>query len=152
MNDIQPAAALTDALLRYGQDCYAVLTTAYIQNDLVMRIFYAKGGYREFLVYSPGLYRIRSESNHRALEANAFEEQRCEDVARIIKLCREIAPERCTESATFALDLHAPSPAGLPRFKIEIAGREIASKPCSAHALVKKLLAEPDARRGHTTS
>jgi hypothetical protein len=143
------AADLTAALVLYGQKSYAALPKVAGVSDLRLRICHSKGGYQEYLVSSPGLAQMRSESNHRALEAKAFERLRCDDMGKMIDLFHQVAPEICTEDAVIALDLYSPSAAGLPRFRLEVDGHEIPTKPGAARSLVKKLI---EAGRAQTSS
>tara|TARA_R100000687_G_scaffold21299_1_gene17754 strand:+ start:786 stop:1259 length:474 start_codon:yes stop_codon:yes gene_type:complete len=127
---------LEAALNDFGQACYAFLPAPRHQNDLVMRIHYSLTGFSKHLVNSPLLFEVASQSNHRAMEAQAFENARCEDMDRIVDLIQKLRPDLSSRETKYALDLHGRRPEAKPRFVLEIDGEPLREKLASAKTIV----------------
>lgn len=133
-----PAAkeTLIDALVAYGEACYAFLPPARTHNGLVFRVHHSLIGYSRFLVSSWPLAQVRAESNHRAMEAAAFEAARLKDMEHIISLARQLRPDLFSKDFSFALDLHGTRPEGKPRFQIEIDGHPVRERIAAAKKII----------------
>lgn len=145
--DLHPVMKELEAALNdFGQACYAFLPAPRHQNDLVMRIHYALTGFSKHLVNSPLLFKVASESNHRAMEAQAFENARCADMDRIVGLIEKLRPDISSRKTKYALDLHGRRPEAKPRFVVEIDGEPLREKLGSARTIVA-LLRDYDPRQ-----
>lgn len=130
---------LETALNDFGQACYTFLPAPRRRNDFVMRIHYSLTGYSKHLVNAPLLFDVASQSNHRAMEAQAFENARCEDMDRIVDLIQKLRPGLFSHETKYALDLHGRRPEAKPRFVLEIDRKPLREKLGTARTIVALL-------------